>query len=269
MIHAVLIGAGRMGRRHARVLELDPAVRLVAVVDPNLDAARAATASGCAVADVADLPVDLRPDVVIVATPTVGHVAACQWAIGRGARVLVEKPIANSVESARSLRHPEIRVGYTERFHPSAQALREQPWQELSLERVVPGEHPDPVALDLLIHDLDLLRWSGARAVDLIWAHGDHDHVEVGLRAEFDAGPPRTVRLVASRRGPRRRSVHAHPGWRTAPTEGTDGADPISRQWRAFVAELASGRRALADADEAADDVDLAMRIVAQCARTS
>ena len=98
-----VIGTGRMGKLHARVLsEMDNA-ELVCVVDTNEATARAvARQRGCeALTDVEDA-VD-KVDAAIVAVPTTAHVDVARPFVAAGKDVLIEKPISNDASAARKL----------------------------------------------------------------------------------------------------------------------------------------------------------------------
>ncbi len=94
-----VIGAGVMGRNHARVLSELPGVELVGVADP--DAGRASQAAGQAegaevLADHKEL-IARKVDAVIVAAPTHLHHQISLELIDAGVALLVEKPIATTV----------------------------------------------------------------------------------------------------------------------------------------------------------------------------
>src|SRR5271156_6618132 len=89
-----VVGCGRMGRLHARVYSQMPRVRLVAVVDPDAEAAaQAAKEFSCR----AFSPVAALPPLVWAASigaPTSAHLAAAEPLLGRGIACLIEKPLA-------------------------------------------------------------------------------------------------------------------------------------------------------------------------------
>jgi len=148
-------------------------VRLAAVAD--LDGARAAAiveelkVEGAAPEVVTDHRELLgRVDAVSVVVPTLSHVDIALEFIESGADVLVEKPIANDVESGRRLvdaarRHGRIlQVGHLERFSGVAEALRGALNRPLFIDSVRIGPFRPrgtdvSVILDLMIHDLDLI----------------------------------------------------------------------------------------------------------------
>ncbi len=102
-----LVGYGLAGRVfHAPLIRACADLDLTAVVTANPQrAADAATdIPGIAVVpDVAGLLTDHAPDVVVVATPNASHAPVAREALGAGARVVVDKPLALSADEARSL----------------------------------------------------------------------------------------------------------------------------------------------------------------------
>lgn len=167
-LRAAVIGAGYFGRLHASKLAAHPEVELVAVADP--DAARAqsvAREAGCRAAGGSDELVG-RIDIASVAVPTELHHAVARPLIDAGVHVLIEKPIARTLEQADDLvrlaaeRGAVLAVGHQERFNPAYIALRAEPGQALFIEAerltAFRGRGTDvDIVLDLMIHDLDLV----------------------------------------------------------------------------------------------------------------
>jgi len=99
-----LLGGGGIGRMHAHRLMVHPDVCLAGVADPN--PATRAWAEGLGVpwfAEPAPLLDRVRPGAAIVATPNATHTEVALACIERRIPVLVEKPIADTVEQARRL----------------------------------------------------------------------------------------------------------------------------------------------------------------------
>ena len=93
-----VIGAGVMGSNHGRVLAGLP-VRLVGIVDPLPGhRARAAEMTGCRTFGTFDELLAAGVDAVTIAAPTHLHCELALACIARGVHVLVEKPIASTVE---------------------------------------------------------------------------------------------------------------------------------------------------------------------------
>lgn len=176
----VVVGCGRMGRNHLRVLAEDPGFEVVGVVDPDFPDESIKLPSG------PEVPVmrsvdnligkDGGPpcDCAVVASPTGTHHAVASRLVGMGVAVLVEKPIVHESTAGESLISKAraagvvLAVGHVERFNPAVIKLRQvldagylgTPIH-FSFTRV--GGYPSEIAegnnvlLDLAVHDLDLL----------------------------------------------------------------------------------------------------------------
>jgi predicted dehydrogenase len=168
-----VIGVGVMGSNHARVFSGLQGAELVGVADPDRRQADfVARTLGCAaVADVAEL-LDLNVDAVTIAAPTHLHHDIALACIARGVHVMVEKPIASSVEEGRAIIEAARRagvtlmVGHVERFNPAVETIKEAVRGEDILSIAITRVGPFPprmsnvgVVIDLAVHDIDLIRW--------------------------------------------------------------------------------------------------------------
>jgi UDP-N-acetylglucosamine 3-dehydrogenase len=168
-----VIGVGVMGSNHARVFAGLQGAELVGVADPDRRQADfVARTLGCAaVADVAEL-LDLNIDAVTIAAPTHLHHDIALTCIARGIHVMVEKPIASSVEEGRDIIEAARRagvtlmVGHVERFNPAVETIKEALRDEDILSIAITRVGPFPprmsnvgVVIDLAVHDIDLIRW--------------------------------------------------------------------------------------------------------------
>lgn len=204
------MGVGVFGRNHARVYqELEQQgepVRLVGVVDPNLDRADAvAREFGCrafgSVAQMVTTHSEVRA--ASVAAPTVHHLEVARALMEAGVDVLIEKPVAASLADANELvqlaaTHKRIaQAGHLERFNPAVRAtipLLTQPmfFEVHRLSVFTPRSLDVDVVLDLMIHDLDIvLSFANSpvkevRAVGLPILSGKVDIANV--RLEFESG---------------------------------------------------------------------------------
>lgn len=164
-MRVAIVGAGAMGRHHARIFSAMRDVELVAIVDPEPGRAEALAAAwgGTPLTDLAALP---EVDAAVVATPTPLHADVAVPLIERGIHVLVEKPLAPSaVEAQRIIDAAEkagvtLAVGHVERFNPAVAALvrlTEEP-VFMQFDRLSPytPRIGDSVVFDLMVHDLDL-----------------------------------------------------------------------------------------------------------------
>jgi predicted dehydrogenase len=140
----------------------------VAIVDTDRDRAEdAAAQAGCAAfTDIVELGGKI--DAAIVATPTITHASIACPLLEAGIDVLVEKPIAPSLEEARQITSAAasagriLQVGHLERFNPAVQALRRIVTLPLFFEihrlsLFSPRSLDVDVVLDLMIHDIDIV----------------------------------------------------------------------------------------------------------------
>jgi predicted dehydrogenase len=209
-ISVAVVGVGVFGRNHARVYkELEQqgeAVRLVGVVDPNIDRADAvAREFGCRAFGSVDQMLTTHSEVraASVAAPTVHHLEVARALMAAGVDVLIEKPLAATIEEADTLvklaaKHKRIaQVGHLERFNPAVRAtipLLTQPmfFEVHRLSVFTPRSLDVDVVLDLMIHDLDIvLSFANSpvkevRAVGLPILSGKADIANV--RLEFESG---------------------------------------------------------------------------------
>ena len=168
-----VIGVGVMGANHARVLSEIADVELAGIVDPDRKQRELVGHTlGCPV--FADLDALLASDVeaVTIAAPTHLHQDIALACIARGLHVMVEKPIAPTVEEGRAIVAAARRagvtlmVGHVERFNPAVEsiklALKDQDIFSIAITRVgpIPPRMSNVgVVIDLAVHDIDLIRW--------------------------------------------------------------------------------------------------------------
>lgn len=161
-------GAGAMGRNHARVFSLLENAELVAIYDQDVARARAVAEEfgGVAVDSLADF--STRVEAATVAVPTVAHREVGCDLMEQGVHVLMEKPIADSLDDARALIEKSkqkscvLQIGHIERFNPVMRELEHR----LSGPRFIEAHRLSPfpnrsidigVVLDLMIHDLEII----------------------------------------------------------------------------------------------------------------
>ena len=105
-------GAGLIGRRHIELIRQRGDCELAAIVDPAPAAAAFARDAGVTVhKTLADLFASERPHGVIAATPNSMHVRNGVDCVAHGVPVLIEKPVADSVQDARRLIDAAERAG--------------------------------------------------------------------------------------------------------------------------------------------------------------
>jgi predicted dehydrogenase len=168
-IRAAVVGVGYLGRFHAQKYAALPECELTAVVDIDTEvAARVAAELGTrALSDYRELCGQV--DAVSVVTPTDSHAEIATALLRTGAHVLVEKPIAQSVEQAQQLIDAArehglvLQVGHLERFNPAILAAEPLLARARFIEchRLAPFKERGTevnVVLDLMIHDIDLVQ---------------------------------------------------------------------------------------------------------------
>jgi predicted dehydrogenase len=209
-ISVAVVGVGVFGRNHARIYrELEQQgepVRLVGVVDPNLDRADAvAREFGCRAFGSVEQMLTTHSEIraASVTAPTVHHLELSRALMEAGVDVLIEKPLAASLAESDELvqlastRKRIAQVGHLERFNPAVRAtipLLTQPmfFEVHRLSVFTPRSLDVDVVLDLMIHDLDIvLSFANSpvkevRAVGLPILSGKVDIANV--RLEFESG---------------------------------------------------------------------------------
>src|ERR1051326_7604237 len=172
-LRAGVIGVGVMGSNHARVFAELPGVDFVGVADPDrIQAHSVAQALGCAEFPDSATLLDAGVEAVSIAAPTEVHQEVALACIARGVHVLVEKPIASTIEEGRAIVAAARRagvtlmVGHVERFNPAVQAIKDALRDEDILSIAITRVGPFPprmsnvgVVIDLAVHDIDLIRW--------------------------------------------------------------------------------------------------------------
>jgi UDP-N-acetylglucosamine 3-dehydrogenase len=208
-LRVTVVGAGHVGRLHARVVGEYERTELAALVDPDPEAERLAYAGRATwLRSVDELLAATPPDCAIVAVPTAEHREVATALIEAGIPVLVEKPIADSVEDALAVieaarnRSVLLAVGHVERFNPAVRELRSK-LDDGVLGRVFQIHtrrlSPFPirvgdtgVAMDLATHDLDLMCVLAGEPVRIAAetdrkAHRSHEDLLAAV-IRFDSG---------------------------------------------------------------------------------
>jgi len=196
-----VIGTGALGRHHVRIMaELDEA-DLVGVLDLRRDVAEdLARQHGTKAMESLD---ELAGSVeaAIVAVPTVDHLSVAGRLLDRGVHVLVEKPIAPSLDEADAMLDRAgdrvLAVGHVEFYNPAVQALMSVDGSPgyVEVERLAeftPRSLDVDVVLDLMIHDLQILHALDASPIREIRATGVRvltDRIDMAnVRLEFESG---------------------------------------------------------------------------------
>ena len=200
-----LAGLGSMGRNHLRVISNHPETVLAAVADPTAEALTAAVDQTGArgFADPLEMIAAADLDGVVVAAPTTNHTALALAAIERGLPVLVEKPLAATVDDAIAIvtaarkRGVQVQVGHVERYNPAVLEmgrLLRTGW--LSTIYAITSRRAGPfparirdvgVTVDLGTHDVDMLSWIAGERPIRVYAetaqriHATHEDLTFGL----------------------------------------------------------------------------------------
>lgn len=211
-LRIAVIGVGSLGFHHARILRSVASAELVGVHDS--DAARMHEVATTLEVRPFDDPGTLLDgvDAAVVAVPTSAHEAVASAALSRGVHVLIEKPIAPTLDAADRILDAAaasgaiVQIGHVERFNGVLRACEPYLDDPLFIEshRLAPfGSRGTDVAvvLDLMIHDLDLVLSLVARPVTALSAVGVPVLTErpdiASARLEFEGGG--VANLTASR----------------------------------------------------------------------
>jgi len=168
MVKVGVVGVGALGKHHARIYSELESVELVAVVDIQPTRATGeASAHGCeSLTDYREI--FGKVDAVSLAVPTQEHARIGVDFLNQNIDVLVEKPIASTVDEAQLLiREAEanariLQVGHVERFNPVVEAAtrvatRPQFFEVHRLSVFSTRSLDIDVVLDLMIHDIDVI----------------------------------------------------------------------------------------------------------------
>lgn len=197
-----LLGAGRIGRLHARLLRETPGVREVVVADVEPGrAAQVAAAAGVRPAPTVEAAL-AGADAVVVTAATDAHPALVRAGAARGLPVFCEKPIAlDLAESRRVVEEVEragipLQIGFQRRFDPGyreARRLVETGALGTLYAVRLAGHDPAPpheayipasggLFVDFSIHDFDVIRWLTGSEVEEVYADGAVRGFEVFAR---------------------------------------------------------------------------------------
>jgi UDP-N-acetylglucosamine 3-dehydrogenase len=204
-MRVAVIGVGSMGRNHARVYNELPEVELLAVSDANEKAAHsiANQFSVHAYTDYRELFDKEKPEAISIAVPTVKHEEVALAALEAGIHILLEKPIAATVEEGRRIIEKAeqtdrvLMVGHIVRFNPAIRALKER-LDAGDLGQIFqifcrrsgpfPARAQDVgVVIDLAPHDIDIMRFITGKNPTRVYAeterriHTEHEDLLFGV----------------------------------------------------------------------------------------
>jgi predicted dehydrogenase len=182
-LRVAVIGAGHLGRIHARIAAALDEIELVAVVDP-VEQARCSVAQEAKTESLDDYrKIVGEVDAAIVATPTATHHAIGMELLNCGLPLLIEKPLAPTADQANDLvatarkKNVVLQVGHVERFNPALAAVaadvRDPKYIEATRTSGYTFRSTDiGVVLDVMIHDLDVVLSLAKSPVEEVQAIG-------------------------------------------------------------------------------------------------
>ena len=209
-----LLGAGRIGKVHAKAISSNPKAKLIAVADAFATAADDLAAQyGCAVRSVENILAASDIDAVVICTPTDTHADLIEQFSRAGKAIFCEKPIDLDVERVKAClkvvdaEGGTLMVGFNRRFDPHFQAVKDVVDKgEIGTVEMVTIVSRDPGAppvdyikrsggifRDMTIHDFDMARFLLGEEIDTVTAQasvlvdkaignaGDYDSVSVML----------------------------------------------------------------------------------------
>lgn len=205
MVRVAVVGVGSMGKNHARIYHELKTADLVAVVDADPVCARE-------IGEKFQVPfytnceqmlAEQKPEAISIAVPTIYHETTAALALSYGAHILVEKPLAATLEEAERLISMasrvdrQLMVGQILRFNPAYQAVKAmidtgQLGKVFQIITRRMGPYPARirdvgVVLDLAAHDVDLMRFLLAESPIDQWAelgwniHGEYEDLLLGV----------------------------------------------------------------------------------------
>lgn len=301
-VRIAVVGVGHLGRHHARVAAQLPGAICAGVLDHH--AGRADEVAGEFGLRVLASPevVASEADAVILATPTAAHAELALFYLERGLDVLVEKPLAATLEEADAVLAAAraagriVAVGHVERHNPAieaAMALVPRPaFLEVHRLGVFTARSLDvDVVLDLMIHDLQIARALAAGPAIEVRAAGTPVLTPLidiaNARIAFEGGM--VANLTASRVSAEKvrklrlfapsisvsvdmqaQTVRARRVEREAPQPeirpvsiAVERAEPLVREQADFVRSVRSRTAPLVSGDEGREALALASRVLA------
>ncbi|WP_108397762.1 inositol 2-dehydrogenase [Devosia submarina] len=209
-----LLGAGRIGKVHAKAITSNPKARLIAVADAFEKAASdLAGQYGCEIRTVDNILQSADIDAVVICTPTDTHADLIEQFSRAGKAIFCEKPIDLDVERVKAClkvvdaESATLMVGFNRRFDPHFMAMRkaidEGQIGDVEMVTIIsrdPGAPPvdyikrsGGIFRDMTIHDFDMARFMLGEEIDSVSAQasvlvdpaigeaGDYDSVSVML----------------------------------------------------------------------------------------
>jgi len=211
-IKVAVVGAGNMGRHHIRNYYEMENIDLVAIADNDPESKELANQYGAKhFTDYVHMLDECEIDALSIVVPTPLHFEFALECMNRGKHVLLEKPIASTLEEADALieksteKNVVFTVGHIERYNPVIETLKElvdsgKLGQISSIVSQRLGGFPttEPktdVILDLAIHDIDILNFLTGHQGKIVGVHGSRtfhskevDSAEILLKHKYASG---------------------------------------------------------------------------------
>jgi myo-inositol 2-dehydrogenase/D-chiro-inositol 1-dehydrogenase len=217
MNRIAVVGAGRIGRIHARNIAQHPRLALAGIVDPSAPAVAAIIGEcGGSAATFAEVVADPAITGVIIASPTDLHLDQALALAASGKAILCEKPVdldlARAKAAAPVLSDARVRmlIGFNRRFDPDFQALKSRlidgSLGDLETLHIVSHDPaPPPIAYiatsgglfrDMAIHDFDTARWLLDDPIVEVYA-ATACHVDPAIAQAGDCDTAKTILRTA------------------------------------------------------------------------
>ena len=212
VIRVGVVGVGYLGRFHARIYNDMPGVELVGVADTNQETADRVASEYDTRAFYDPLALLDEVDVVSVVVPTSLHRQIAVPYLEKGVHMLLEKPVASTLEDAKVIvetarnHGATLQIGHLERFNAGIMALAD----DVNEPRFIEAHRLGPfveratdvdVVTDLMIHDIDIILSLVGEKLASISATGTPvltNHVDIAnARLEFVNGA--VANVTASR----------------------------------------------------------------------
>ena len=206
-MRVAVIGGGAMGQHHIRIYSEMKDVELVGICDTDRNRAfsLAKSYNTTPYYDHKEL-LEQELDAVSVVVPTTFHSNVALDVISSGTHLLVEKPIADTLESADTMIRAahdakvKLMVGHIERFNPAVSKLKEivdsgmlGKIVSISSRRVGPFNpriRDVGIIMDLGVHDIDVISYLYGRKINEVYTiagkdiHSFEDHASILLRCD-------------------------------------------------------------------------------------
>ncbi|KZM52025.1 inositol 2-dehydrogenase [Labrenzia sp. OB1] len=208
-IKVALLGAGRIGKVHAKAVSAAEGATVVAVADAFPEAAESlATEYGASVRTIDEIAASEDVEAVVICTPTTTHADLIEQFARAGKAVFCEKPIDLSLDRVKScLKTVEdlgatLMIGFNRRFDPHFKAVRDAidagrigDVEMVQITSRDPGAPPPSyiqtsggIFRDMTIHDFDMARFLLGEEVTTVYATGSVlIDPEIGKLGDYDS----------------------------------------------------------------------------------